>query len=75
MIVHPYLFFLSNLVSKIPVLGMYIRRLIPVSNYQGVYNLSDEQLKIWSLLDTFDGLSPKFDKPQKLKDVKIGHRM
>lgn len=70
LIVHPYLFFLSNLVSKIPVLGMYIRRLIPVSNYQGVYNLSDEQLKIWSLLDTFDGLSPKFDKPQKLKDVK-----
>ena len=50
LIVHPYLFFLSNLVSKIPVLGMYVRRLIPVSNYQGVYNLSDEQLKIWSLL-------------------------
>ena len=28
------------------------------------------RIKIWSLLDTYDALSPKYDNPQKLYDVK-----
>ena len=69
-LIHPYLYFFSNFISKIPFLGKYLKRLIPVVNYKNIYKLSEQQLKIWSLLDTYDGLAPKYDKPQKPIDVK-----
>lgn len=68
--IHPYLYFISNVLISIPLVGIYLKRLIPVANYKNVYNLSKENLKIWSLLDTYDAISPKHDNPQKSEDVK-----
>ena len=69
-IIHPYLYFVSNLIIMIPILGKPLTRIIPVSNYKKDYKLNKEQLKIWSLLDTFDALSPLYDNPQKPKEIK-----
>jgi hypothetical protein len=41
-----------------------------ISDYKGVYPLSDAKLKEWAILDTFDTLSPAYDKPQSLEKVK-----
>ncbi len=60
----PVLLPLSQALGAIPVLGLYLKRLVPVVNYTGVYPLSAEQLKEWALLDTFDMLAPKYDHPQ-----------
>lgn len=60
----PRLLSLSNLLSMIPFIGLYLRRIIPVANYKGVLNLSEDQLEEWALLDTFDWLAPEYDNPQ-----------
>lgn len=66
----PALYALSRLVGRIPVAGHYLRYLIPVSNYTGVYPLSDAQLREWALLDTFDMWAPAYDQPQTLATVR-----
>jgi SAM-dependent methyltransferase/uncharacterized protein YbaR (Trm112 family) len=60
----PAMLSISQVLAAIPALGMYLKRLIPVANYTGVYPLSAEQLKEWALLDTFDMLAPKYDHPE-----------
>ena len=55
----------SLLIGKIPYWGRKLRHVIPVTNYQGIYPLSEQQLQEWSLLDTFDMLAPAYDQPQK----------
>jgi len=44
--------------------GNWINWLLLVSEYRGIYDLPDEILREWAILDTFDGLSPAFDTPQ-----------
>lgn len=39
------------------------------ADYRGLYPVSDEVMREWCLLDTFDKLSPAFDLPQSLSDV------
>ena len=48
---------------RIPKIGRYIAGAIPVASYVGHYPLSKDQQVQWSVLDTFDALSPKYDKP------------
>ncbi len=48
---------------RVPKVGRYIAGAIPVASYAGHYPLSKEQQLEWSFLDTFDALSPKYDKP------------
>jgi SAM-dependent methyltransferase len=60
----PVLLPVSQLLGGIPALGRYLKRLIPVADYTGVYPLNAQQLKEWALLDTFDMLAPRYDKPQ-----------
>jgi SAM-dependent methyltransferase len=60
----PTMLSLSRGLGAIPMLGRYLKRLVPVANYAGTYALSGEQLREWALLDTFDMLAPEFDKPQ-----------
>jgi hypothetical protein len=60
----PSLLKLSRLVGRIPGIGRYLSRLIPVANYEGVYPLTERQLVEWATLDTFDWLSPRYDQPQ-----------
>ena len=60
---------ISLLLGRIPLIGRKLKYIIPVVNYEGVYPLSQRQLREWSILDTFDMLSPKHDHPQTLKDL------
>jgi SAM-dependent methyltransferase len=60
----PMLLPVSRLLGGIPVLGGGLKRLIPVVNYYGILPLDHTQQKEWSLLDTFDWLSPAYDHPQ-----------
>lgn len=66
----PILLPLSIFLRKIPVIGKYLSYLVPVANYKDIYPLTKQQLVEWSILDTFDGLSPRFDKPQRIDDIR-----
>jgi len=71
----PYLLILSRLLGAIPVFGRFFQRLIPVADYKGIFPLSNNQLEEWAILDTFDNLAPKYDKPQTSKTVKNWMKM
>jgi len=66
----PKLLPVSRLLGRIPVLGGGLKRLVPVANYVGILPLSEQQHLEWSLLDTFDWLSPQFDNPQTAATVR-----
>lgn len=60
----PLLLPVSVLIGRTPVIGRKLRRLVPVSNYDGVFPLSPAQLREWAILDTYDMLAPQYDNPQ-----------
>lgn len=57
---------LARIISKIP-LGRQINWWLLIADYRGVYQLSEDQLKQWAILDTFDMLAPAYDSPQTLE--------
>ena len=72
----PKLFSLSRLVGQFPM-GHIFKRLLSVADpiyfYEktsGKIIMTVEQRMEWSLFDTFDWLSPKFDNPQTPETVK-----
>jgi hypothetical protein len=51
--------------EHIPLLGRQVSALIPVANYHGLLpTQSEEIIEQYSVLDTFDTLSPKYISPQ-----------
>lgn len=56
--------------ARIPVMGKRLVGLIPCWNYTGLLPLNRDEIKTWAILDTFDALAPKYDKPQNLADVR-----
>jgi len=60
---------ISRLFAKIPYLGKYLKRLVPVANYDGILPLNEKQMQEWALLDTYDALSPQYDNPQTSKTI------
>ena len=42
---------------------------IPVWDYKGKINLSEKQLNNFSILDTLDGIFPKYDNPRSNKEI------
>jgi 2-polyprenyl-3-methyl-5-hydroxy-6-metoxy-1,4-benzoquinol methylase len=66
----PFLLAASNTVGAIPVVGRTLRRIIPVANFKGEFELTPEQHREWALLDTFDWLSPEYDNPQSKKSAR-----
>ena len=60
---------LSRFLNKIPKIGYYLKFIIPVANYEGFFPLGKQQLFEWSILDTFDMFSPKYDYPQSKTTV------
>ena len=48
-----------------------LRRFLPVVDIQGTLpsGLSDDQLREWVVLDTFDMFSPEHDHPQRIAAV------
>ena len=66
----PALLRVSRLLSRVPLAGRFLPRLVPVANYAGMYPLNDTQLAEWAVLDTFDWLGPQFDQPQTMANVR-----
>jgi hypothetical protein len=66
----PGLLRVSRRVGRIPLIGRYLKRLVPIANYEGVYPLSEQQLLEWAILDTFDWLSPRYDQPQTARALR-----
>jgi SAM-dependent methyltransferase len=56
--------------KSIPLLGNYFGAVIPCWNYFRRKELTQEQLVTWAIMDTFDALSPKYDIPATLGDVR-----
>ncbi len=49
----------------------FLTRFIPITDISNFpKELSRKQRKEWAIMDTFDGFSPEFDKPMRIKDVK-----
>jgi 2-polyprenyl-3-methyl-5-hydroxy-6-metoxy-1,4-benzoquinol methylase len=67
----PVLLPMSNALGNIPLIGSVVRRIIPVANFQGEFSLNKRQHYEWSLLDTFDWLSPEYDNPQTKQTVEL----
>jgi SAM-dependent methyltransferase len=59
----------SRMLGSIPLLGIVLKRLIPVADYTGRYPLDEAQLQEWALLDTYDMLAPEYDNPQSVDTV------
>lgn len=55
--------------ARVPVLGRFLVAVVPCWNYTGVFDLDREQLRAWAVLDTYDALSPRYDKPQTIGAV------
>jgi 2-polyprenyl-3-methyl-5-hydroxy-6-metoxy-1,4-benzoquinol methylase len=60
----PILLPVSRFLGGIPLLGCGLQRLLPIVNYYKEFTLDKTQQEEWSLLDTFDWLSPEHDHPQ-----------
>jgi SAM-dependent methyltransferase len=56
--------------SRIPLLGAAVACLIPCWNYTGLLPLSASQIEEWAVLDTFDALSPAYDRPATVRTVR-----
>ena len=67
----PWLLPVSHFLSKFPLIGPILKRLIPIANYHGVLPLDKQQQLQWSLLDTFDWFAPEHDHTQTLKTAKL----
>lgn len=66
----PLLFPLTEILFRIPVVGSLFRFAIPVANYVEKRDLSLSRRYRWALLDTYDMLAPRFDRPQRESDVR-----
>jgi SAM-dependent methyltransferase len=65
----PPLLAVSDLLSRVPVVGRRLRYLVPVVNYRGLQPLTDAQLVELGILDTFDMLAPAHDHPQTVETL------
>lgn len=60
---------IAGLITRLPF-GRQINSALLIADYHGVHPLSEGMLKEWAILDTFDMLSPQYEKPQTLQTVK-----
>lgn len=60
----------SRVTGRIPLIGAKLKYAIPVVNYEGVFPLSNEQLREWAVLDTFDMLGAAHDHPQSARTLR-----
>jgi hypothetical protein len=65
---------LSRLIRKIPKVGYAINWRLLVADYSKILpHASDDVLKEWAYLDTFDMLSPEYDLPQTVPEFRRWH--
>lgn len=67
----PFLLPISDLLSRIPVVGRKLRYAVPVVNHRPAFPaLSREQVREWAILDTFDMFGPAYDTPQSAETLR-----
>ena len=59
---------LARRLGRLPGGGRLLNQLLVMDN-GAPYALSDEQRREWAVLDTFDVLSPAYDRPQSLRAI------
>jgi len=59
-----------RVIRRIPRYSRKIIWRLLVLDYHGVYPLSEDLLREWAILDTFDMLSPAYDSPQRIETVR-----
>ena len=59
---------ICGVLNKLPFGKSIVWRML-IADYRGSYNLSDDLLLQWAILDTFDMLAPVHDYPKTLEDV------
>ena len=65
------LFNLKIILKKIFLNSKFIAdSLLPLWDYNGIYKIDNEKLKLWSIMDTLDGLYAKYDYPQTTRKIK-----
>ncbi len=57
-------------INRLPKGNMINRFFFLIADYRGIYDLSEEILKEWAILDTFDSLTPAYTQAQRLETVK-----
>ncbi|MCB1051639.1 MAG: class I SAM-dependent methyltransferase [Acidobacteria bacterium] len=66
----PYLLPISNGFHKLPVIGAYLARMVPVANWRQNLSLNNEkQWREWAVLDTFDWLSATYERPVFKREI------
>jgi SAM-dependent methyltransferase len=65
----PRLYPAARALARTPLVGRKVKHLLPISVYDGVFPLTEEQLVEWSVLDTFDVLAPVHDHPQSVQTI------
>ncbi|MBT5039101.1 MAG: class I SAM-dependent methyltransferase [Rhodospirillaceae bacterium] len=58
----------DTMIKRTPVFGRFLGSIIPCMNYFWT-DLSREERIQWAIMNTFDALSPKYDKPASLREV------
>ena len=68
----PALYDIKKTVNKAPGVGRRLAALIPIGplSHAPRLNYTEEELKQIKILSAFDMLSPKFDQPQRMEDVR-----
>jgi SAM-dependent methyltransferase len=56
--------------ARVPKVGRFLTAVVPCWNYEGLLDLSPDELEAWAVLDTYDALSPRYDKPQTVESVR-----
>ncbi|MFT5387343.1 MAG: SAM-dependent methyltransferase [Candidatus Omnitrophota bacterium] len=72
-LVHNYVSFMwpiCRFINKFIPYGRQINWMLLVADYRGRYDLKDEILRDWAILDSFDMLAPMYDSPQTLVSVR-----
>jgi SAM-dependent methyltransferase len=59
-----------RLIGKLPKGRLLTRVIFSIWDYRGQIPVSEAMLREWAILDTFDALSPRYDKPQFMSNVR-----
>ena len=60
----------SGALGRVPRVGRWLRRMVPVADYRGRLPLSAEQVNERALMDTHDMLITRYTFPQRWKDLR-----
>lgn len=65
-----FMYPIAKCINRVPYGRGLNRRLFFIADYRGHFDLKEDLLREWAILDTFDMLSPRYDKPQDIDTVK-----